>query len=357
MLLGLFAGCSAVDPEDANHDAAEVGETGLRFADVLPEASALGVQGTVKKLVDPRLRNLADVEDQYALAIAFETLDAAHFEKLQAMFGGHSKVRYASGRRYELLDFLPPAVQALANHTMEVSLYEGGELEEHATDAAKEDANYPDLLQSGFSIMSNCYNTSLEVLRTLNAEDGAKLHFYFPDRFSSDELFTSDERSRAVTEDDLTFGDVLTVSTVEDDVSTLAHTAVVLSKELVFEKTNGSSDDAYRISLRRDVLAKYRRVPNVAFAYRRFHAPEELPELQRPANDLSEPVRTMIHTTFPSLDLDAIVLGYDMGFGGSPTPTFSVAQSSTLRFDASTGRAEIDATAEVTKRFAALRAD
>lgn len=148
---------------------------------------------------------------------------------------------------------------------------------------------------------------------------------------------------------------MLTVLTVEDDVPLLAHSAVVLSKELVFEKTNGGSDDPYRISLRRDVIAKYRRVPNSRIAYRRFDAPQSLPELQLPANELSEGMRTLIHETFPSLDLDAIVLGYDMGFAGSPTPSFSVAQSSALRFDPSTGRAQLDAT-EVAKRFVSLRA-
>jgi hypothetical protein len=360
--LGLTAACATPDEatiEDAN---AAQSTPRLDLATVLPELAGSGIQGTVRKLVDPRLQNLSEAEDRYYLEVRLGRLTRPQFDRVKALFDDHSRVPYDAARDYELTDFLHPAMQAITNQTYTGDSFGGSALADHM-DAFEGDAVFYDFMKNGVGVMTNCYGTTAELLRQLRPGAATKFNLYFPDRNQASEWFSDTKYSDVVPETDRKHGDALVVRVSSLDLAgnmLLTHTAFVLSKELVFEKTDVMDDDPYRISLRRDVLAKYDRIGKreggVSYEIRRFGAGKTaLPAPKVPTAEIPAKLQTVLRQAYPTIDPANVTLAYDVGMGGGNNSQFNEIKPATVITDSRTGRGLLQAPQSTLRRFVALR--
>ncbi len=361
-LLAFAVACGRPEEGDSEAEASEGAVHGeVAFETVFPELAREGIEGTVEKRVDPRLLRLAQENNRYYLDVRFGALDEQRFERLRKFFGGHSQVPFAEGRRYALVDFLHPATQALVNHTYTTSLFGTRELREAGGPELEEDPMFLELSQNGISIMTNCYNTTAELLRYLHpVHRGSTLLLYFPDRFEADGWFSDDAFSTKVREADVEPGDALVVTQTDElsETSTIAHTALVVSKEVVFEKTDVSDDDPYRLALRKDVVAAYSG-PGFSVGYRRFNGAgkQPLPEKALPTNEVSPAYMAAIARAHPALKPDNITVAQDVGFAGSTNPQPNEIQPVNVVVDPTTGRGMLEGERSVLARFVALKGE
>ena len=91
--------------------------------------------------------------------IHFGKLSGEQFEALSEHFGGHSQVTYSPNREYQLVDFLPPTIQALVNKDLQLP-----EKETIPNSASWGEEEIPPLLPGGqdksVSLNMNCHGTA-----------------------------------------------------------------------------------------------------------------------------------------------------------------------------------------------------
>lgn len=357
----LAGGCSAASPDEATLEV-DAAQTVVDGRSALPELADAGIVIKAAKLVDPRFKNLSEPEDRYYLDVRLGKLSRAQFDRVKALFGGHTRVPYDAARVYELTDFLHPAMQAVVNQTYTRSDFSGMDLLEHAAGLGlEEDETFHALAKNGLAVQTNCYNTTAEIVRMLRPGSEQSYNLYFPDRFEAHTWFSDDTFSEKVDEAHLAPGDVLVVGLKgEAQKPMLAHTAIVISKELVFEKTDASSDDPYRVSLRKDVLAKYNRIgaeeggPNIE--YRRFNGAGKspIPAKAVPTNELEAKYKNLLKKAYPSLNPENVTMSFDMGMGGVNDPQPNEIQPSTVVINPRTGRGILKADQKTLRRFVGL---
>lgn len=331
---------------------------------VVPEIVALGILPEVYKmratsLTESRLKNLTYLQDRYLLSVGIGRVNAQQFAKLKALYGGLSAVSYDSQRNYNLIDFLPPAIQATVNKTFTQTGISGlalGDVE--TSDEVREELW--GIQKNGVNFFTNCWGTTTEVLRSLRAR-GPKNPFTlaWPARWTADDHFRNEKYSSTINESSIQFGDVLTVSQKTGEDVMLQHTAFVINKALVFEKTDTMDDDPYRLSLRADVLSKYKEVfkGEEVFQYRRFSVDKEIIPTEtavNPAEYFSPAALKVLRETLPQVPVNNLTFGCETGLGGGCDPTANEIRVIDIVIDPQTGRGVLNGDAEVLKHFRPL---
>lgn len=293
------------------------------------------VDALIQKIELKATDNLYDKHDQYLLDFSYGKLTETQFKQLHTQFGGHSKVPYESNRVYELIDFLSPLQQALVNKTFEYTTLLkswGGDLE--LSDELKWG------LKLGIDIFANCWNTSWQIAR-LNHQDNKdpNYYLYWPGRWEADDTLKDDKYSVKVEDKDIQPGDMLIISNKQpmmQDMSIIQHTAIFVSKDLIFEKTNGSKDDPFRISYVKDVFEKYRGIFEEGFSYeiRRFNK-AVLPTPDLKDDDFMKQVRQI-----PGMEKHPGPLHYsvEIGMGGGNDMGVNGVLIFQVKIDPKTGR-------------------
>lgn len=250
----------------------------------LKDFAQFGIQAKAVKLVDPRFESLAEPEDKYYLEVKLGRLTLEQYNSMMALYGNHSRVAYDAEKEYELVDFLHPAMQATVNQVFADKSYDTSKLWDFDLESMPEDDVtylWP-LRKNGVGSFSNCWNTTTQILRLQHPSadpNDMRYQIYWPGRWDINDELKSDELSSAVPAEQAQAGDALLVSDAGEQASMVSeggliqHTAIVISESLVFEKTDSSASDPYRISFRKDVLTKYQRIfeTGLRVDYRRYN--------------------------------------------------------------------------------------
>jgi hypothetical protein len=337
----------------------------LNADEVLPELRGSGIKATVTKLVDPRFEQLSYPEDRYYLDISFGKLTPDQFKDLHARYGGRSQVKYDPKRIYNLLDFLDPAMQAVANQVFVPKNYDT-EFYQDYVDKFDDSYAFFAIRKNGIASFTNCWNTTWEILKLRNP--GEK-HFmlYWPGRETANEVFNNDTHGEIVAEKEVKNGDVLMIEAKQvmlSGATMLQHTALIINSQLVFEKTDSSENDAYRISLRKDVLKKYAEVFNDeerVIEYRRIGGagktplPSEMFPKKEDFFDGHKQLRALTAKKLPDLKIQNMSIGCELGMGGGCDPMAVEAVPTKLVIWSKTGRGILSGDKADLERFQPLK--
>ncbi len=313
----------------------------------------LGISLSPIKHFDSRLKNLPNEEDRYYLEVPLGNLSEEQFSGLQKIYGERSKVPYDSSRNYELIDFLDPEIQALVNNLYLPVFYDPSALAYFQMEGL-EGPVWDALKKRGLASYANCWNATSEVLRRRHPQHNPsddRYFLYWPGRTDAYEWFTSDQYSQTIEEPEI--GDVMVLI----GKGQIQHTAIFVTNDLIFEKTDGGEKDPYRISFVADVLKKYQRAygEQLVISYRRFSGFQALPEPQLPYTALLPLHRNLLKGVYPGLNPDQVVPSCEFFKPETCEPTHSVVETAKITIDAETGRGRVEADPLVTQRFSVLR--
>lgn len=338
-------------------------QTRLNAKDVVPELVAMGLNPVVYKHTDRRQLKLSEPEDRYYLEIRFGNLSRGQYNALMAHFGNASQVPYNATRDYELLDFVHPSIQAVANQIYEpVYLTAGPSVSLMDAPGMSEDADMFAVQKNGISNFTNCWNTTTEILCIVNGQRNhvnPEFYLYWPGRWEASDWFSEPDYSDQVSPLASRLGDVLVIKEKGfADTSMLMHTAYLLTSKLVFEKTDSSENDPYRIALKDDVLAKYARLfeDRLVVDYRRFGGRGKTPIAPPtfPTGSFQKEHKRVLKKHFPQVDLDCVVFGCETRLGGGCDPIASEVKVTKLTINKKTGRGILNSERGVLKRFKPL---
>lgn len=302
------------------------------------KTKSIGVTTQIQQIPINDDSGMLSNEDRYYLKIKFGKLTISQFNELHGYFGGKSKVNFDSNRSYDLIDFLSPLQQALVNKTFaSYSLVPswGGDLE--LSDEVKWN------IKLGVEVLANCWNTAWEVTRLNNAcNKDHSYYLYWPHRQEADETLKNDKYAALVADKDIQNGDMLIISNkypILDNRSLIQHAVVFITPDIVFEKTNGSENDPFRISYAKDIFQKYRKEFGDGFSYeiRRFNQSDRA-VLATPIlaeDDLKKKVRQI-----PGMEKHPGPLAYsvEIGMGGGNDLGLNGILIFQVRIDPKTGR-------------------
>jgi len=346
----------AIAAVTASQGAAQASGVLLNAADAVPEIVALGLRPQVYKVTTSQLQNLDSEQDKYALQVNIGRVTAAQFAKLHAMYGGQSQVAYDTNKSYNLIDFLPPVIQATVNHTFTVKKYDIAALSDdyYASDESMKGELWElsPLVKNGVTLVTNCWGTSIEVVKHLRDPQLNNYIFSWPSRQNVDFDLKSDKHSKMVRSNQLRFGDMMLVSKKEGADFMLQHTAIILGENLVFEKTDTSENDPYRLSLKSDVLAKYEELfrSKGRVQFRRFSADKEPLPIKSPLKEPFEiAAMEKIRRLAPEVPLDRLNVGCESGLGGGCEVFYTEIKTVQLIIDKNTGRGKLVGETEVMK--------
>lgn len=97
----------------------------------------------------------------------FGPVSLEQFEILHAEFGGRSRVPYDSSRSYEVIDFLPPAIQAL----VDVDIEPPPSVDLPGTDEERFELLLPLGREKNVAQTANCHGTALLAMRAFQGEE------------------------------------------------------------------------------------------------------------------------------------------------------------------------------------------
>lgn len=226
--------------------------SGRRFA----FADRNGIAYTLER-VNLHLNDTAD-ESNFTLNIEFPSLTADQYRKLMDHFGGQNLVPWRAGRPYNLIDFLPPKIQAFVNRTLEQNYIETPIPPSWRNPLRPEEQEY----ETGMS----CWDAAYEVARDLRApfragasearvfHIGAPLVDFVlkggthgkPQTLSRTGVLPGEagaserNRGRAV-------GDVFLLDTFANMGLGAAHAMVWIDDEIYFEKPDMGTNDPFRL--------------------------------------------------------------------------------------------------------------
>ncbi len=180
----------------------------------------------------------------------FGVLEESQFMTLRREFGGLSEVGYDPERQYEVVDFLPPTIQALLNQDLEIP--DAITLPESAEYA------YPPMGEDvPVDLTANCHGTSWEAMRSFQGcNDSANI--FLGEAGTIDQAFESEVFQKIgipgkSQPQGLEPGDVIAFDEQSDwaRLTMLLHTATYVGGGLFFEKPNTESqgeDSPYRLA-------------------------------------------------------------------------------------------------------------
>lgn len=216
----------------------------------LPSVAGVPLQGTLERFegVKTWLNPAALVTTRAVLGM----LTPAQFEAVRAALGGLSEVGYAPDRSYELIDFLPPVIQALVNRDVEVpaiASVDGVQFSEGAY-------VIPDSGPAQVALTMNCHGAAWGAMRAYQGEND-KVDVFYGEAIDLDAKVHESadfekiaEIDGAHVEDllaaDLHPGDLVQFYEVADwmRMSFLLHSAVYVGGGLFFEKPNTETSEA-----------------------------------------------------------------------------------------------------------------
>lgn len=197
--------------------------------------------------------------------VDFGTLDEATYLKLMNHYGGSTAlVGYDKTRKYELIDFLPPKMQALVNRWMPLT-------QEELTTLPTEYGVGLNLTLpvKAYNGGHNCWTSVYEVLRDIDVpfEKQTLKSYYLADVFfeldfaqhpnvQAFEILEGEDIEKR--NEGRMPGDVLVVHLVGVSLrGNLAHAAIWIDDDLYFEKTNIGYDHPIRLARWSDVIGTY----------------------------------------------------------------------------------------------------
>lgn len=230
-----------------------------------------------------------------ALQVTFGKINEDKYNALMGLYGGAGYVPFEESRNYEIIDFLPPLLQALESnvflyHQEEVSKINEGRTGAFGTDNAPVD--------SMVTTSVNCWGTVYEIARFKSFDKAKALvpeefMIFYTDRFQAEAVLKADTYSEKIGKtvslaagaslvdadkkvSGVDTGDVLIVTTEvkfdNGDIKKLIeHAAVYIDAGLYFEKTNAGEREPYRLSLLQDVAGNYVSKRNTELEFRRFN--------------------------------------------------------------------------------------
>jgi hypothetical protein len=315
--------------------------------DYLSDLKKLGIQYQSKQ---QRIEN-----GEYILDIIFPSLNFEQFQFLREKFGSRTYVQFVPGQHYLLTDFLSPMAQALVNKTYKTEYYSFSTLGNIETTNKKTretlDSFFP-LQKNGVEKMTNCWGTVLELIKT-DYSHNAKLSYdiYWMGRWEATDLFQDNTYSSRVYPADVQTGDVIlffesTQSENHNKYVMLQHAAYVVTKDLVFEKTDTGSDQPFRSAWKNDVIKKFKKIfkNNLHVEYRRFHNKNNL-LFQKPFVVPFEWTRfekNILRMANPSIISKKIIVGCESGMGGGCDQIHSIFTTIKIQIDADSGRGTLD---------------
>lgn len=326
---------------------------GLFAGTLAQDLKSIGVNPVIEKKFSPRLNHLSEAEDKYFLQVKLGRLSLEQFKALMKRYGNYSKVSYHPERFYELVDFLPPVMQGLVNKTFHGSYI--------PVSSRNQEISF--IFKNGVSIVSNCFNTTFEIIRTLqNKKLEFRHRFFIPDRWSSTDVIQDNKFGQYVAPTQVRPFDVLYyIAKPDAGIVTLQHTAIYLSDDLVFEKTDSSENDPYRISFTQDVKAKYNRLlPDMFKSHkllnRRFVGVNRalFPDLRASLESAPFSSPEMINKIPAPLKRMNLSMGCETGLGGGCDINFYDVQEIQFVINPKNGRGEAYGAPKVLKRLIAL---
>lgn len=202
----------------------------------------------------------------YVLEPSFESLTDMQFDALKKHFKSDVSLKYDKSKKYSLIHFLPPVVQAL---------YGNYYVSNRFTHTKKEFPWAVELMDTvtitQISRVTNCWNAAWEYQRNSKAN----VTVFFSDEASVKEVFESETYSKEILRADakaiselyskpevlfskLQPGDLImiyqTFTGQGGEYEVLAHVNTVIDTNIVFEKTNAGSSFPYRLSFLTDSL-------------------------------------------------------------------------------------------------------
>lgn len=306
----------------------------------------LGLRAKIEKTELKKTDNLRDDEDRYLLTISFGKLTQSQFNELHRYMGGESKVTFDKDRFYEMIDFLSPLQQALINktfHSYSLVPSWGGD-REFKNEGTKWN------LKNGVEVFSNCWNTAWEVTRCNypNNQD-ENYYLYWPGRWEADSVLKNQENSVLVEEAHIQNGDMLIVSAGGSMApgAMIQHAALFVTPDILFEKSNGSKDDSFRLSFAKDVIQKYKKIfaENFDLEIRRFNQPGQkqlaVPNLKD--DDVDHEIVKEIRE-IPGMEKHPgpLHFGAEVGLGGGNSSAITGILIFQVKIDPKTGRGVLD---------------
>lgn len=342
----------------------------LEAKSVVPELINLGLQPKVHKVLHPNLQKLPFEEDRYLLKINLGQMSQEQFRQVKALYSNLSQVKYDKEKNYDLVDFLPPVIQSTVNKTFQDTYINLSDL----SDVELDDGNPAaieifSLAKNGIGFFTNCWGTTWEVLKSINAKITDKITdkatdkitdkftkqtyiLSWPSRDTMGDIFRDKKLSEPIHPNKSQFGDVIAIYLKDGRDLSLQHTATVIGKNLIFEKTDTSADDPYRLSLKSDLHKKFNSLfrEDSKIQYRRFNT-NKIPNLGNEEALLEADAIKILKTKAPEvLDLKLLV-GCELRMGGGCNVTYTRIDYVDLVINPKTGRGQLIGSPELLNRF------
>lgn len=328
----------------------------LVFSKVFPEFSQLQIEASVQKKSSTKFSELYNEQDRYYLTTSLGPLTRQQFDSLIQHYGSRSQVSFDAERSYELSDFLPPSIQAVINQTFSPIEHSFGEsLYNEEYDSLLDSESAIDLWalrKNGLGTQTNCWNTTFENINAI-LFNSTTYRLFLPGRWTANDEV--DANTQMISENEIQLWDILVIrekSFVVPDVAMLMHTAIFLNKNVVFEKTDSTENDPYRLSLAQDVLAKYKEIfgDQLVVEYRRVQKPF-LSEMMYSSDPI---VLNIIKKFHPQVDTNTIVAGCETGMGGGCDVYLQAVVPTEIIIYKKTGRGILKGPKRVLDRFSPL---
>jgi hypothetical protein len=229
-------------------------------------ASELGIpHKTYKVIVNKELEDTRN----YVVDVVFDALTYEQYDALMKHYGGEGLVAWDESRAgsYHLVDFLPPKIQALANHWMVITTDTYSNIPAQWQDPRNEPQT-----DVRVATGTNCWSTAYDVLYDWNKPFAQKTgsmfyvgpaemestltdpsHFGYNRKLTRNEIFGNESAAR---NREVQVGDALYITTQYSTIGP-AHVALWIDNDLWFEKTNFMSDDPIRLAFWDDVVKPY----------------------------------------------------------------------------------------------------
>jgi hypothetical protein len=361
--ISLIAGCSDL-PDSNSHKSSQtdfissaIGTTSptpINLSRIPRGITAFALSTPIDGIADPLLRN--------HLSFKLGRLTLSQFTQIKETYSGwsgaaKSKAIFLPEREYELIDFLPVAMQALV----------GKRFEERTIDVPA-DVSPPRSIRDPFSInlSSNCWTTAYEIQR--HASDAFVAFYVAPnqirkvleDNSVSDVVKSLNQTELALENSQLRNqsikpGDTLYIygpgALLQTDASAIAaskeellHVAIFLDDDVYFEKSAKESQSAYRIASFSDIRKKYSdkstgSTEQYRYVFRRFGKAE----LKHPAEEFSMAVSPPYDKVMASDDFKRnTIMALEQGNFSTFTESFSAIKSFPIAIDPTTGLAKFD---------------
>lgn len=351
----------------------------------VPELVKLGINAKVTKYKDPRFNNLEFSEDKYYLDIQLGRLSLSQFNQLKYMFGQFNSVKYDELKSYDLIDFLPLPIQAVVNKTFTPINYDFNSattsnpmIQDFIDKIMNEINTLPDdspirdafgalwyLQKNSVTLRANCWNTTMEVLNFISTGQ-LVYNLQIPGRTQTDDslqdkaLFTYYTDIKQARNYDLMAFYMKPSKSDMTQMSNLNHTAIVIGQNLVFEKTDSSENDPYRIALKSDVIGKYKKIfkSKLQIKTGRLNSGKSVKYGDPDQFDFKGESKNVFNALFsefknqnPIFDSKQLFLGCEVGFGGGCDMYYYQKYSAQIAVDPQSGRGVLNLSPEILKQF------